>query len=79
MATGIISIATQLLGMTAIAWALLVINLVAYSVLGLLLFIRVLGFFPRVLADLGDHVRGPGFFTVVAGTCVLGKSVSDCC
>lgn len=73
MATGIISIATQLLGMTAIAWALLVINLVAYSVLGLLLFIRVLGFFPRVLADLGDHVRGPGFFTVVAGTCVLGS------
>ena len=73
MATGIISIATQLLGHDGDCWALLVINLVAYSVLGLLLFIRVLGFFPRVLADLGDHVRGPGFFTVVAGTCVLGS------
>ena len=73
MATGIISIATHLLGMTPIAWTLLVVNLVAYSVLGLLLFIRLIGFFPRVLADLGDHVRGPGFFTVVAGTCVLGS------
>ncbi|HKO60388.1 MAG TPA: tellurite resistance/C4-dicarboxylate transporter family protein [Pyrinomonadaceae bacterium] len=73
MATGIISIATYLLGMTPIAWTLLVINLIAYSVLGLLLIIRVIGFFPRVKADLGDHARGPGFFTVVAGTCVLGS------
>ena len=73
MATGIISIATHLLGMTPIAWALLVVNIIAYSVLGFLLFIRVTGFFPRVVADLGDHLRGPGFFTVVAGTCVLGS------
>ncbi|HEX6190292.1 MAG TPA: tellurite resistance/C4-dicarboxylate transporter family protein, partial [Pyrinomonadaceae bacterium] len=30
-------------------------------------------FFPRVRADIADHVRGPGFFTVVAGTSVLGS------
>ena len=73
MATGIISIATALLGMAPIAWTLLVVNLIAYSALALLLSVRLVGFFPRVLADLGDHVRGPGFFTVVAATCVLGS------
>jgi hypothetical protein len=36
MATGIISIATYLLGMTLIAWTLLIVNLIAYSVLVLL-------------------------------------------
>ena len=37
MATGIISIATHLLNMTPIAWTLLIVNLIAYSVLALLL------------------------------------------
>src|ERR1700730_7895537 len=73
MATGIISTATFLLGMKWLAWALLAINLVAYAVLWLLLIIRLVRFFPRVRADITDHVRGPGFFTVVAGTCVLGS------
>lgn len=73
MATGIISIAAQLLGMRLIAWTLLVINLFAYALLSSLLLIRLIRFFPRVTADIGDHVRGPGFFTVVAGTCVLGS------
>ena len=73
MATGIISTAAFLLGMKWLAWALLAINLVAYAVLWLLLIIRLIRFFPRVRADLTDHIRGPGFFTVVAGTCVLGS------
>ncbi len=72
MATGIISIATHLLGMPWLAWGLLGVNLVAYTALWLLLLIRVFRFFPRIKADITDHVRGPGFFTVVAGTCVLG-------
>ena len=75
MATGIISIATFLLEMKPLAWALLVINLIAYVVLWLLLLIRLIRFFPRVKADITDHVRGPGFFTVVAGTCVLGSQL----
>lgn len=75
MATGIISIATYLLGMTLIAWTLLIVNLIAYSVLVLLLLIRLIRFFPRVSADVADHARGPGFFTVVAGTCVLGSQL----
>ena len=75
MATGIISIAEHLLNMTPVAWALLVVNLIAYSVLALLLLMRLAAFFARVRADIADHVRGPGFFTVVAGTCVLGSQL----
>ena len=75
MATGIISIACFLLGMNAISLVLLVIAIVAYLVLWLLLVLRLLFFFSRVKADIRDHVRGPGFFTVVAGTCVLGSAL----
>src|SRR5689334_627548 len=75
MATGIISISTNLLGMRWLALGLLAINVIAYMVLWTLLLIRLIRFFPRVKADLTDHVRGPGFFTVVAGTCVLGSQL----
>src|ERR1044071_9399920 len=67
MATGIISIACFLLGMKTISLGLLVINVIAYVVLLLLLLVRLLFFFSRVRADIKDHVRGPGFFTVFAG------------
>ena len=75
MATGIISIACFLLEMRAISLVLLVIDVVAYVVLCLLLLLRLLFFFSRVKADIQDHVRGPGFFTIVAGTCVLGSAL----
>src|SRR6185503_3200882 len=75
MATGIISIACFLLGMKTISLGLLVINIIAYVVLCSLLLLRLLFFFSRVKADIEDHVRGPGFFTVVAGTCVLGSAL----
>src|SRR5262250_476886 len=72
MATGIISIAAFQLSMKPVAFVLLVINLFAYAILSALLLLRLIRFFPRIKADLTDHARGPGFFTVVAGTCVLG-------
>lgn len=75
MATGIVSIAAQLLEMNLIARALLFVNIIAFAILWLLLLIRLIRFFPRVKADISDHVRGPGFFTVVAGTCVLGSQL----
>lgn len=75
MATGIVSISAFLFGMTAVAWPLVFVNIAAYVILAALLLIRVVRFFPRVLSDLGDHVRGPGFFTLVAGTCVLGSQL----
>lgn len=73
MATGIISIATYLLGMTPVAWFLFWFNVVAYGVLWLLTLIRLVWYFPQLLADLTSHARGAGFFTLVAGTCVLGS------
>jgi len=75
MATGIVSIAAHLLRMETIAFALLFVNIAAYAILGLLLLIRAVRFFSLVKADISNHVRGPGFFTVVAGTCVLGSQL----
>ncbi|MEO8681307.1 MAG: tellurite resistance/C4-dicarboxylate transporter family protein [Vicinamibacterales bacterium] len=76
MATGIVSIAAHTLQMPRLAWGLLAINLFSYAVLTVMLAIRLVAYFPRVLADLGSHARGPGFFTVVAATCVLGSEIA---
>lgn len=73
MATGIVSIASSLLGFRLIAQALLPVNLVAYVILWTLVLTRIFTHWPRVWKDLTDHSRGPGFFTLVAGTCVLGN------
>lgn len=75
MATGIVSIAAKLLGLPWVPSALLLINIVAYAALSLLLGARILLYPKRVLDDLRDHGRGPGFFTVDAGTCVLGAQL----
>lgn len=72
MATGIVSIAAFLLEMSLVAGVLLVINVTAYLVLWLLTLWRLFFYFPRLVADLKSHARGPGFFTLIAGTCVLG-------
>jgi tellurite resistance protein TehA-like permease len=72
MATGIVSIAAYRLELWPVAWALLVLNIAFYAILWLLMLVRLAWFLPRVLADLTNHGRGAGFFTIVAGTCVLG-------
>ena len=72
MATGIVSMAAFLLGMRPVAWTLFVIAAVSYVCLAAMLLGRILFYFPRVIGDLRDHGRGPGFFTIVAATCVLG-------
>ncbi|MBS0540217.1 MAG: tellurite resistance/C4-dicarboxylate transporter family protein [Proteobacteria bacterium] len=75
MATGIVSLAAHLFGMEAIADTLFAGNIVAYLVLLVLAVLRLFWHPRAVLADLADHQRGPGFFTLVAGTCVLGSQV----
>jgi len=75
MATGIVSLAADTQGLTRLAWALLYLNVVAYVVLGSTLTVRLVAYPRAVLADVADHGRGPGFFTVVAGTCVLGTQL----
>lgn len=72
MATGVVSIACQFLGLSAIAHTLVGINWIAYVVLWLLTLARIFIYPDKIMEDLSDHQRAPGFFTLVAGTCVLG-------
>ncbi|HZT47372.1 MAG TPA: tellurite resistance/C4-dicarboxylate transporter family protein [Hyphomicrobiaceae bacterium] len=72
MATGVISIACQLLAMPAIARALVGVNWVAYVALWVLTLLRLWHFPGNIAVDLSSHQRAPGFFTIVAGTCVFG-------
>ncbi len=73
MATGIVSIAAKLENMPEVAWTLFITNAVFYVVLWLLTLLRIFRNFSRVIADLTSHERGHGFFTMVAGTSVLGR------
>ncbi len=75
MATGIVSIAAKMMGMSMIAMALLAVNAVAFACLVVLTIFRIVRFPREVFADLIDHQRGVGFFTMVAATSVLGSQV----
>jgi len=75
MATGIVSIACQLLAHHLIASALLWANVVFFVVLWVLTILRLVRFPAAVAADLMHHGRAVGFFTTVAGTCVLGSQL----
>ncbi len=73
MATGIVSVAALQAGMRPLAVALFWFNLAAYGVLVVLTVLRAHRYAPLLLADLIDHHRGPGCFTMVAATCLLGS------
>jgi len=75
MATGIVSIAAQLLHIPFVPGVLLGINVVAFVVLWTLTIIRIVRYPKDVLADVSDHQRGVGFFTAVAATSVLGSQL----
>ncbi len=75
MATGIVSIACQLTGKPRLAIGLTIVNVGVFVALWLLTVLRVI-LYPRAFFhDLIDHQRGPGFFTIVAGTSVLGRQL----
>jgi tellurite resistance protein TehA-like permease len=73
MATGIVSLACEVLDLHPIAIALFALNLGFYPVLWILSIARVVRHRDRVRADLLHHGRAVGFFTTVAATCVLGS------
>ncbi len=75
MATGIVSLAAEQLAMPRLARAIFAINILAYAVLWVLNILRAVRFPRAFFADLIDHMRGPGFFTFVAATNVLGSQV----
>ncbi len=72
MATGIISIGTFLMEMKWIAETLFFLNNIFYIILWILTILRLLWYFTSVKKNLTNHLSGTGFFTTVAGTCVLG-------
>jgi tellurite resistance protein TehA-like permease len=75
MATGIVSVACHRAGFGVLSQALLWLNVFVYGALWAVTLARLAIHPRRFFADLGDAARGPGFFTVVAGTCVLGTQL----
>ncbi|MCC7033697.1 MAG: tellurite resistance/C4-dicarboxylate transporter family protein [Acidobacteria bacterium] len=75
MATGIVSIACHLLGLRELSTVLLWVNVAAYGGVWLATLTRIVRFPRAFLADWTSHQRGPGFFTSVAATCVLGSQL----
>ena len=73
MATGVVSLAAHLMAMPRIAQTLFHLNVVVYAVLWMLTVLRMARHSQRFFGDMIDHLRGPGFFTTVAGTSVLGS------
>lgn len=73
MATGIVSLACHLLGLPHIAQGLFALNVALYVVLWVLYVARLARHPRAVWRDLSDHLRGPGFFTTIAATSVLGS------
>ena len=72
MATGIVSVGAHLLDVEAVAIALYAFNIAAYIVLWALTIVRIVRHRAALVGDLTDHRVAFGFFTIVAGTCVLG-------
>ena len=75
MATGIVSIAALDFHLPALAVSLFVLNVVAYVALIALNVLRAVRYWPEFAADVTDHGRGPGFFTIVAATCIIGAQL----
>ena len=73
MATGIISLAANMLGLHVIAQILFVLNIVFYVVLCLLSLLRAVRYPARFFGDMIDHRQAPGFLTSVAATAILGS------
>ncbi|MFA7553011.1 MAG: tellurite resistance/C4-dicarboxylate transporter family protein [Spongiibacteraceae bacterium] len=72
MATGIVSLAAYLLGMPFIANVLFQFNMIVYVALCFLSVLHMVLYPRRFFGNIIDHVRGPGYFTVVAATGILG-------
>jgi tellurite resistance protein TehA-like permease len=73
MATGIVSVGSELMGHRAVALALFWVNLVAYPALWAATLVRLVCYPAAVRADLTSHAKGPSFLTAVAATSLLGS------
>lgn len=73
MATGIVSLAARMQGLLPVATALFWLNVAFWLVLWGLSLLRLARYPRRFFGDMVDHLRGPGFFTMIAATTVLGS------
>jgi len=73
MATGIVSLAANRIGLSLVAWVLFAVALTAYLVLWGLTIARIIRHRVSFFRDMIDHLRGPGFFTMVAASSILGS------
>jgi tellurite resistance protein TehA-like permease len=74
MATEIVATACSLEGLKRAAWFLAAIGAVAFLLLAAMTLLRLVMFAREFFDDFGDHNRGVGFFTIVAGVAVLGSN-----
>ncbi|TEA79462.1 tellurite resistance/C4-dicarboxylate transporter family protein [Allopusillimonas ginsengisoli] len=72
MATGIVSLAAEYWRFAIISDTLFYLNNVLYGVLCVLTLWRLLTYPRLFFVDMFSHLQGPGFFTFVAATNVLG-------
>jgi tellurite resistance protein TehA-like permease len=72
MATGIVAIALDDQGFPAVARALSILNALAYALLWAIGGVRCARSPQGVRRDLGSHLAGPQFLTIVAATAVVG-------
>jgi tellurite resistance protein TehA-like permease len=73
MATGIVSIASHMVGFRWVGKVLFGLNLLFYVAVWALVILRAVFYRDRIVADLLNHQRSVGFFTSVAATSVLGS------
>ncbi|UTV81110.1 tellurite resistance/C4-dicarboxylate transporter family protein [Acidithiobacillus sp. YTS05] len=73
MATGVLSLSSDTFGLPLLARYLFGLNIVFYAVLWVLTLWRSLYFPQRLWNDLLNYQRGPGFFSIVAASSVLGS------
>jgi len=75
MATGIIAIATTLVGVPVLPTVLFWLNAVIFLVLLIATGVRFVHYREAFLADICSHSRGVGFFTIVAAFGIFGSEL----
>lgn len=75
MATGIVSMASHILGFSSMALCLFALNTIFFIILWVLILLRVYSFHRRMIQDLCRHSISPGYLTIVAGTCIFGQQL----
>lgn len=72
MATGIVSLAAAMLSLPRVAGFLFTLNILFFAALWALTLLRLARHPGHFLRDMADHVRAPGYFTMAAGSGILG-------